>query len=126
MFSIKALIITFGLFVIVMTGMLAFRPKDFTEFLLRHAAEMWIHVLAAAMRITIGVALLLYASHSRFPLTLQIIGWAALITGVIVALIPPAKFKQLIIWVFERFGKLTRIAAVATLIFGVFIIYAVL
>jgi len=126
MLSIKFLIIAFGLIVVVMAGVLVLRPKDLTEFLLRHAADVWLHVLAAAMRITIGVALLLYAPHSRFPLTLQVLGWIALVAGVIIALIPPAKFRQLITWAFERFGSYTRMAAVAGLIFGVFIIYAVL
>jgi hypothetical protein len=126
MYSIKVLIVVFGLFVIVMTGMLAFRPKLITDFMLRHAAETWMHVLAAVMRIIIGVALLLYASQSRFPLTLQILGWITVAAGVIVALIPPSKFKQLIIWAFGRFGDYTRIAALAGMILGVFIIYAVL
>jgi len=126
MFTIQLLIIAFGLFVVVMTAVLVLYPEKLTEFLLHHAGDVWMHVLAAVMRITIGVALLLYASHSRFPQTLQILGWIALIAGVMVALIPPARFKQLITWAFERFGAYTRIAAVAALIFGVFIIYAVL
>jgi len=126
MYSIKVLIIVFGLFVVVAAGSLALRPKTLTEFLLRHAAETWLHVLAAAMRILIGVALLLYASQSRFPMTLQILGWVAVAAGIIVALVPPSKFKQLITWAFERFGSYTRAAALAALVFGVFLIYAVL
>jgi hypothetical protein len=126
MYSIKLLILFFGLLIVVMAGLLMFRPKLLTDFMVRNAAATWMHVMAVAVRLIMGVALLLYASQSRFPLPLQIIGWIAIAAGVILALIPPARFKQLVTWAFERFGHYTRAAALAALVFGAFIIYAVL
>jgi hypothetical protein len=126
MYSIKLLIIAFSLFIFVMAGMLALRPGLVTEFLLRHAAKTWMHVMAAAIRVIMGVALILYAPQSRFPLTLQVIGWIAVAAGVILALIPPAKFQQLINWAVDRFGRYTRMAGLAAVIFAMFLIYAVL
>jgi hypothetical protein len=126
MVSIKALIIVFGLFVILMAGSLALRPENLTEFLLRQAGKTWLQVLAAAVRIAIGVALILYAPESRFPHALLVIGWIAVVAGVILALVPPAKFQSLIRWAFERFARYTRIAALAAMIFGLFLIYATL
>jgi hypothetical protein len=126
MYSIKLLIIAFSLFIFVMAGMLALRPGLVTEFLLRHAAKTWMHVMAAAIRVIMGVALILYAPQSRFPLTLQVIGWIAVAAGVILALIPPAKFQQLINWAVDRFDRYTRMAGLAAVIFAMFLIYAVL
>ena len=75
--------------------------------------------------IAIGIALVLYAGQSQFPLTLQILGWIAIAAGVILALVPQAKFEQLIKWAFDRFRKYTRAAALIAVLFGAFLIYAV-
>ena len=91
MVSIKALIIVFGLFVILMAG---------------------------------SLALILYAPASRFPQALLLIGWIAVVAGVILALFPPAKFQSLIRWAFDRFSRYTRMAALAAVIFCLFLIYA--
>ena len=122
----KTLIILFGLFIIGMAGLMAVRPKLFIDKLMQFADSVWMHVLAAAVRIVMGLALVLYADQSRFPLTLHIIGWIAIIAGVIIALVPHTKFTRLIRWVFDRFAPYTRIAAVFAVLFGGFLIYAVL
>lgn len=121
----KTFIILFGLFVFVMAGVLVARPKEFTSYMLRHAGETWMHVGAVAVRLVLGAVLILYASQSRFPQTLQILGWIALIAGVVLILVPPGKFKQLIEWAFERLGSYTRIVGLFAVLFGGFLIYAV-
>lgn len=122
----KAFIILFNLFILAMAGFMAFRPRQFTETLLKLSEAVWLHVLAAAARIAIGIALILYADQSRFPLTLQILGWLAIFAGVILALVPRAKFIRLMHWAFERFARYTRIAAVFAVLFAGFLIYAVI
>jgi len=122
----KLFIILFGVFVLVMAAVLVFRPKVLNEFLIRHAGKPWMQIGAAVMRIAIGIALILYAGQTRFTLALQILGWVALTAGIIVALIPPARFKRLVEWAFERFGAYTRVAAIAAVLFGGFLIYAVI
>jgi len=122
----KIFIILFNLFILAMAGFMAFRPKQFTESLLKLSNAVWLHVLAAVARIAIGIALILYADQSRFPLTLQILGWLAVVAGVILALVPRAKFIHLMHWAFERFARYTRIAAAFAVLFAGFLIYAVL
>ena len=122
----KTLIILFGLFIIGIAGLMAVRPKLFADKLMQSVGSVWIHVLAAAVRIVMGIALVLYAEQSRFPLALHIIGWIAIVAGVIIALVPHTKFTRLIRWVFDRFAPYTRIAAVFAVLFGGFLIYAVL
>ena len=122
----RIFIIGFGLFIIAIAGAMALRPKRFGDTLLRHVGTTWMQVLAAAVRIVGGIVLVLYAGQSRFPLTLQIVGWIAIVAGVIVALMPAAKFTQLINWAFERFSRYTQVAALFAVLFGVFLIYAVI
>ena len=122
----KLFIILFGVFMVTVAGIMAANPKLITDNMLRFAESVWLHVLAAAIRIVLGTALILYAEHSSFPLTLHIIGWIAIVAGVIIALVPHAKFTRLIHWAFNRFARYTRIAAMFGALFGGFLIYAVL
>lgn len=121
----QVLIILFSLLIILMAGALLFKSKEMTEFLLKNSGRNWMQVVAAAVRIVIGILLVLYAPQSRFPLALQVIGWLAVAAGVVIALIPPSKFQRMIHWVFERFGRYTRWAALGAVLFGGFLIYAV-
>jgi hypothetical protein len=123
---LKIFIILFNLFILAMAGFMAFRPKQFTETLLKLSDAVWLHIGAAGVRIVIGIALILYADQSRFPLTLQILGWAAVVAGVIFAFVPRAKFIRLMHWAFERFSPYMRIAAVFAVLFAGFLIYAVI
>ncbi len=120
------IIILFGLLIIVMAGIMAVRPKLFADTMLQYFGSVWLHVLAAAVRIAMGIALVLYADQSRFPLALHIIGWLAIAAGVIIALLPHAKFTRLFLWFFEKFAPYTRIAAIVAVLFGGFLIYAVI
>jgi len=121
----KILIILFGLLIIVMAGALMFQPKQLAGFLLKNSGERWLQVLAVAVRIVMGVTLILYAAASRYPLAFQIIGWIAVVAGVVLAVIPPARFKKMIHWAFSKFGRYTRIAALFAVILGAFLIHAV-
>ena len=121
----KWFIIAFGGFIAVMAGAMAIRPAAFMDYMLKHAGDMWFHVLAAGMRIVLGIVLILYAPESRFPLVLQILGWIALVAGIVLAVLPPSRFKQLMGWVVEKFRGFVRIAAMAAILFGAFLIYAV-
>jgi len=122
----KLFIILFGVFMVTIAGIMAVSPKFFTDKMLRFAESVWLHVLAAAGRIALGIALILYADQSSFPLTLHIIGWIAIVAGVIIAFVPHAKFTRLIHWAFDLFARYSRIPAMFAVLFGGFLIYAVL
>ena len=122
----KIFIILLGIFIFIMAGAMTLRPKLFIDTMLRYAETAWMQILAAAVRIAIGVVLVLYAGQTHFPLTLQIIGWIAIAAGVIIALMPAAKFIQLVNWALGRFSRYTRIAALFAVLFGAFLIYAVI
>jgi hypothetical protein len=122
----KIFIILFNLFILAMAGFMALRPRQFTATLLNLSENVWLHLLAAVARIAIGIVLILYADQARFPLTLQILGWLAIVAGISIALLPRAKFIRLMQWAFERFARYTRVAALIALLFAGFLIYAVI
>ena len=118
-------IILFGLLISAMAAALLAIPARLTAFMLRHSGDPWFHILAAAIRIVLGIVLILHAAETRFPTALTVLGWIALLAGVAIALIPPSRFRQLVAWLFDRLGRYVRIAAAAALAFGVFLVYAV-
>lgn len=119
------LIMAFGLFILASAGLLVIRPAAFTAFMLKNADRSWLHLAAVGVRLALGIVLLVYAPSSNFPLTLKILGWIALVAGIVLALIPSSKFNRMIHWVFDRFGRFTRVAGVLAVLFGAFLIYAV-
>jgi len=123
---VKIFIVLFGLFVILMAGWMLLRPKDFAAVLLENSESKWMHVLASVVRLIFGIVLLLYASNSHFPLTLQIIGWIGIVAGISLALTPRKKFTRLIQWAFEKFSPYMQISALFAALFGGFLIYAVI
>ena len=94
--------------------------------MLGHADSVLLHVLAVVLRIVLGFALLVYAPESRFPLVLEILGWVAIAAALVLALLPRARFRQLLIRVFDILGGFIRFAAVAAIAFAAFLTYAVI
>ena len=119
-------VILFGLFIVVIAGFMALNPKRFTDIMLQFSDSVWMHTGAVAVRIILGIVLILVADQSRFPMALHIIGWIAIIAGVMIALIPHARFTRLIHWVLKKFARYMRIAAIFAVLFGGFLIYAVI
>ena len=101
-------------------------PTLFTDTMRRFSGATFLHVFAVVVRLGLGIVLILYANQSRFPLALQIIGGITIAAGVILAVISRARFKRLMTWALDRFANYARAAAVVTLLFGGFLIYAVL
>lgn len=122
----RIFIILFGLFIISIAVTIMLRPESFTGILTRHARAAWVHLLAVVVRIVFGLVLVFYAEQSRFPLALQIIGWIAIVAGVMLALLPREKFARLLMWALERFSSYLPFAALIATILGGFLIYAVI
>ena len=120
------LIILFGVLIVVVGLVMLVRPSPFIDYLRRYSLTTSMQVLAVAVRIVLGLALILYADQSKFPLVLEIIGWLSLAAAVTIAVIPHAQFERLISWVLDRFASYVWIGALAALGFGLFLVYAAL
>ena len=122
----KYLIVLFGVLILAIALVILFRPALIIDQIQRYSHTLSMHLLAIVVRVILGIALLQYADHSKFPLVLQIIGWLSLAAAVVLAAIPRKRIGDLINWILNRFGGHIRIGALAALLFGVFLIYAVL
>ena len=79
---------------------------------------------AAAIRVGIGIVLLLSAESSRAPLAFQLIGAVALVGGIASPLLPRASWAGLVRWWSGRPHWLYRGAGVVAALFGGFVAVA--
>ena len=119
------LIILFGVLIITVALVMLIRPIPFTNYLRHYSTTISMQVLAVVVRIILGLALILYADQSKFPIILEIIGWLSVAAAITVAVIPHVQFERLISWVLDRSEHYVWVGALAALGFGVFLVYAV-
>lgn len=86
--------------------------------------DLGIHV-AVIVRVLLGVALILAAEESRFPVVFQALGWIAIFAAVIIAFLGRERLRRVIAW-FDRFSPtLVRVWLLLGIAFGGFLIYGV-
>jgi hypothetical protein len=122
--SLQAAIIGIGAFisVICLTGIML--PTR----LLHAARSAWQYraalVVAVMIRLTIGVLLLLAATHSRFPLAFKILGGLAIVAALLIPLIGHDRISRLLARCSRQSVLFIRLWSLAGLAFGCFLIYA--
>ncbi len=80
---------------------------------------------AAAMRVAVGVALLVAASASRYPTVFRVFGTIALIAGLIMPFVPlDAWAEYMRWWIVDNRSLFRWVFATAATLFGAFIAYA--
>ncbi len=86
----------------------------------------WGIYFAVIVRLMLGVALIITAPGSRFPLVFQIVGWVAIVAGVAAAFIGRERLRRFTNWWFERFSPPgIRLWVLFAMAFGGFLIYGV-
>lgn len=119
------LILIFGVLISIAGIVLVLRPAILFNFLHQYQDSSVIYGLAILARAVFGIALLLIAPTSQFPLALSIIGWIAIVAAIFIGAIGPARFHILMAWVLNLSTGWGRVAGLFTLLFGGFLVYAV-
>ena len=68
-------ILVFGGLTLITGVIILFQPETIFGILRRNLDAVSLHILSVAVRVLLGAALILYASESKYPLTLEILGW---------------------------------------------------
>jgi len=111
----------------VMAGLIIlFQPETILGILRRNLGSLSLHISAVAVRIIVGSALIVHASESKYPLTLEVLGWVLLVAAVVLALVGRSNFKRLMKWALSLGSSYGRIGGGVAVLFGGFLVYAVL
>ena len=112
-------------FFIAMAGIvLMFRPSVLMDFLESNSDKTWIYASAIVVRALLGWIMVQQAIHSKFPLTIEVLGWLMLFAALFLLLLGRSRFTRLIRWLMTKLKQLSRLAGVFALVFGAFLVYA--
>jgi hypothetical protein len=81
--------------------------------------------VAATLRVAIGLVLLRVAPASRAPLALRVLGWLAVIAGLVTPFVGVERARDMIEWWLARDSAVVRVWAAVAAAFGGFLLYAV-
>ncbi len=114
-----------ALAIVFMGVMLVWKPDSVLGMLKLYADETGLQVLASIGRILLGIALLVYASHSNLPTLLTILGWLAVLSGLVFLCLKQETFSHLVRTVINQYRPFAPIAGGAGVLIGLIILYAV-
>jgi uncharacterized membrane protein YbaN (DUF454 family) len=82
--------------------------------------------IAAAFRVVFGLVLIGVASASRMPRTLRTLGAIIVVAGIITPFVGVERARGIVAWWVGQGNAFMRIWALIAVIFGLFVIYAVI
>jgi len=80
---------------------------------------------AAAIRIGIGIVLILVAPSTRAPKLIRVFGGIAIAAGVITAVLGVDRARAIVTWETAQGTTLIRLSAVLAVVFGGYLVFAV-
>ncbi|MBT8422033.1 MAG: hypothetical protein KJP03_02850 [Gammaproteobacteria bacterium] len=122
----KLLLLIVGALITLAGVVLIVRPAVLFDLLRTYQNSRVLYALAIVVRALLGVALLLVAPTTPFPLALTALGWLAIGAAVFIAAVGPTRFSKLMTGVLNLATTWGRAAGVFTVLFGGFLIYALL
>jgi len=115
----------FAVFVLLMCTWGVLVPTRMSAFATRWANQKGLWV-AAALRLTFGIALWFAAPASHAPLFLQILGIVTILAGVSLPMVGVGRFKALIEWGMERSPIVVRVWCLFGIALGGAILWALM
>jgi hypothetical protein len=119
-------IIIFGTLTLLAGLIIIFDPDCVFGFLKKHIAKLSMHLAAIVIRLLLGVCIILLADSSKYPLTMEIIGWISIGAAIILAVIGRNNFNRIMSWALSLPKPVGRIGGLFAVGFGAFLIYAFL
>jgi hypothetical protein len=118
-------IVLFGLLIVSTCLCSLFKPQWLFEFARPMLEQGWLMSLAVGIRVALGIALLLVAEASAFPLTFKILGGIALVAAVALPFIGMTRIKTLIDWMETLPAIAIRLWVVVGIALGGFLLLGV-
>ena len=119
------IIILFGAATLAAGIIIVINPETVFGLLRRNSDSFGMHILAVVVRIIIGVALILYASESKYPTAILILGWISLGAAFVFGIMGRSNFRRLMSWALGLAPSFGRIGGFIAILFGGFLIHAV-
>ncbi|MFC1494044.1 hypothetical protein ACFL6W_02080 [Thermodesulfobacteriota bacterium] len=120
------IILIFGILVLLGGLIILIKPDYIISIFRKFKNSFGFHFIAVIARIILGIALITGSCNSKYPLILQILGWFTLAAALVLGLMGRKRFIKMIEWTVELSQTCKRIMGFFGILFGCFIIYAVI
>lgn len=119
------IIMLFGTATIVAGIIIVINPESVFGLMRRKFESLGLHILAVVVRIIIGVALIICAAESKYPTTILILGWISIVAASVLGIMGRTNFRRLMSWALSLKPSFGRIGGFLAILFGGFLIHAV-
>ena len=120
------LIILFGALTLMAGIVMVIKPDMIFGVLRNHVDKLELQILAVAVRLVLGVLLIVQSHVSKFPLAIEILGWLTIVAAIGLAVIGRHNFRRLMSWALSLTRPYARVGGFVAATFGAFLIYAFL
>ena len=119
------IILLFGTATIVAGIIIVIHPESVFGLMRRKLESLGLHILAVVVRIIIGVALIMCAAESKYPTAILILGWISIVAASVLGIMGRTNFMRLMSWALSFAPSFVRIGGFLAILFGGFLIHAV-
>lgn len=117
-------IIIFGTLTCLAGIVIFINPEIIFGFLRKHSDKISLYILAVIIRLVLGSFLICQSNASKYPLTIEIIGWLSIVAALFFSLIGHKNYSLLMAWALSYVKTLGRVGGLLASAFGVFLIHA--
>lgn len=120
------IIILFGAATVVAGIIIVINPETVFGLLRKNLDSLGLHILAVFVRIILGVALIICAAESKYPTAILILGWISIVAAAVLGILGRTNFKRLMSWALGLAPSFGRIGGFLAILFGGFLVHAVI
>ena len=119
------IIMLFGTATIIAGIIIVISPESVFGLMHRKLESLGLHIFAVVVRIIIGVALIRCAAESKYPTAILILGWISIVAASVLGIMGRTNFRRLMSWALSLKPTFGRIGGFIAILFGGFLIHAV-
>ena len=119
------IVLLFGVLILLGSVTLIVNPEYIFGIFANYGETPGLHIFAIIVRIILGIALVIAAADSKYPIALHILGWLTLIVVLVLSAIGRERFKSLIKWSLGINPNIQRVMGFFGILFGSLLFQAV-
>ncbi len=116
-------IAAFGLLMMMLSIVMIANPNYWSNAIVLFSQKPYFHSFEISSRLIIGIIFVLYHQDALYPVFILVIGGLLIAVSIGLLIIGADKHKQFALWSAQKFNKVFRWAGLASLAFGLFLIY---
>jgi uncharacterized protein YjeT (DUF2065 family) len=120
------LIAGFGVLMIFFCFLMAVNPQRFSEGIVTFSEKKWFHLFEIISRFIAGAIFIAYSNLTLYPSIFEIFGYGLVLVAIGLVALGPRRHKKFAVWAAHSFRSKFRLIGIASIPFGVLIIYMAL